>query len=132
MIDKKYENDIYNRNKHLEKRLKNLETEKNLMNKEIKRLENEFNGLRNELDRLRQPPLVVAVIVNINEDMGEITVLASSGTMFVVDASKKALKKKLEPGMFVSLNQRTFAIMDVLSITSEEVWSAKRKIYKIY
>ena len=117
---------------HLEKRLRHLETEKQLLDAERLRLEQELNSLRKEIDRLRDPPLVAAVIVSLNEDKDEVTVLSSTGPIFVVKPSRKVKNKKLEPGMFVSLNQRTFAIMDILSITKEEIRSAKSQVFREY
>ncbi|MHA1241318.1 MAG: hypothetical protein ACTSQU_11065 [Promethearchaeota archaeon] len=118
--------------RHLEKRLRNLETEKQLLDAERLRLEQELSSLRNEIDRLREPPLVTAVIISISEDTGKATVLSSTGPLFTVSISRKVKNQKLEPGMFVNLNQRTFAIMDVLSITKEDIRSAKSKLYREY
>ena len=118
--------------RHLEKRLRNLETEKQLLDAERLRLEQELNSLRNEIDRLREPPLVTAVIVSVSVDKKKATVLSSTGPLFTVNTSRKVKNLKLEPGMFVNLNQRTFAIMDVLSITKEDIRSAKSKLYREY
>ena len=118
--------------RHMEKRLRNLETEKQLLDAERLRLEQELHSLRNEIDRLREPPLVAAVIVSLNEDKDEVNVLSSTGPIFVVKPSRKVKNKELKPGMFVSLNQRTFAIMDILSITKEEIRSAKSQVFREY
>ena len=114
----------------LEKRLRNLETEKQLFDAERLRLEEKLNNYKNEVDRLRESPLVAAVIVSVNEEKGRATIISSTGPMFVVNISRKLRNQKLENGMFVGLNQRTFAIMEILSITREEVQLAKSKIYK--
>ncbi len=101
--------------RHLEKRLRNLETEKQLLDAERLRLEQELHGLRNEIDRLREPPLVSATIIDIlDENKGRSIVKSSTGPSFVVNASRKVKNDKLTPGMRVALNQRTFAIMEVL------------------
>ena len=117
---------------HLEMRLKNFETERQLLDAERLRLEEELNNYKNEVERLRESPLVAAVIVGVNEEKGRATIISSTGPMFVVNLSRKVRNQKLENGMFVGLNQRTFAIMEILSITKEEVRSAKSKIYKEY
>ena len=96
------------------------------------RLEEKVDSLINEIDRLREPPLVVAVIVKIHEEPGKVIVLSSTGPMFVVAPSRKIKNQKLEPGMFVSLNQRTFAIMEILSLTKEDIMSARSHLYKEY
>jgi len=101
--------------RHLEKRLRNLETEKQLLDAERLRLEQELHSLRNEIDRLREPPLVSATIIDIlDENKGRAIVKSSTGPSFVVNASRKVKNEKLNPGMRVALNQRTFAIMEVL------------------
>ena len=117
---------------HLEMRLKNFEIERQLLDAERLRLEEELSIYENEVERLREPPLVAAVIVGVNEEKGKATIISSTGPMFLVNLSRKIRNQKLEPGMFVGLNQRTFAIMEILSITKEEVRLAKSKIYKEY
>lgn len=100
--------------RHLEKRLRNLETEKQLLDAERLRLEQELHSLRNEIDRLREPPLVSATIIDFIDDKGRAIVKSSTGPSFVVNASRKVKNEKLTPGRRVALNQRTFAIMEVL------------------
>jgi len=100
--------------RHLEKRLRNLETEKQLLDAERLRLEQELHSLRNEIDRLREPPLVSATIIDFIDDKGRAIVKSSTGPSFVVNASRKVKNENLAPGMRVALNQRTFAIMEVL------------------
>jgi len=100
--------------RHLEKRLRNLETEKQLLDAERLRLEQELHSLRNEIDRLREPPLVSATIIDFLDEKGRAIVKSSTGPSFVVNASRKVKNEKLDPGMRVALNQRTFAIMEVL------------------
>ncbi len=100
--------------RHLEKRLRNLETEKQLLDAERLRLEQELSSLRNEIDRLREPPLVSATVIDILEDSGKVIVKSSTGPSFVVNPSRKVKNENLTPGMRVALNQRTFAIMEIL------------------
>jgi proteasome regulatory subunit len=100
--------------RHLEKRLRNLETEKQLLDAERLRLEQELHSLRNEIDRLREPPLVSATIIDFLDEKGRAIVKSSTGPSFVVNSSRKVKNEKLTPGMRVALNQRTFAIMEVL------------------
>ncbi len=101
--------------RHLEKRLRNLETEKQLLDAERLRLEQELHSLRNEIDRLREPPLVSASVIDILDDKkGRAIVKSSTGPSFVVNTFTKGREKKLKAGMRVALNQRTFAIMEIL------------------
>lgn len=99
--------------RHLERRLRSLETEKQLLDAERLRLERELHALRNELDRLRQPPLIAATILDVLGARRAI-VKSSTGPQFVVNITKKLKRKKIEAGMRVALNQRTFAIVDEL------------------
>ncbi|MHA1471875.1 MAG: proteasome-activating nucleotidase, partial [Promethearchaeota archaeon] len=100
--------------RHLEKRLRNLETEKQLLDAERLRLEQELSSLRNEIDRLREPPLVSATVIDLLEDSGKVIVKSSTGPSFVVNPSRKVKNESLTPGLRVALNQRTFAIMEIL------------------
>lgn len=100
--------------RHLEKRLRNLETEKQLLDAERLRLEQELHSLRNEIDRLREPPLVSATVIDLLDENGRAIVKSSTGPSFVVNTSRKVRNEKIDPGMRVALNQRTFAIMEVL------------------
>ena len=101
--------------RHLEKRLRNLETERQLLDAERLRLEQELHSLRNEIDRLREPPLVSATVIDILDDVkGRAIVKSSTGPSFVVNASRKVKNEKITPGLRVALNQRTFAIMEIL------------------
>ena len=101
--------------RHLEKRLRNLETEKQLLDAERLRLEQELHSLRNEIDRLREPPLVTATVIDILDEIkGRAVVKSSTGPSFVVNASRKVKNEKLTSGLRVALNQRTFAIMEIL------------------
>jgi proteasome regulatory subunit len=116
--------------KNLEKRLRNLETEKQLLDAERLRLEQELHSLRNEIDRLREPPLLGAVVVSILEqEKPRVVVATSNGPFLVVNLSRRVKDKKIGPGTIVALNQRTYAIMEVLPITSEELKEAKELIF---
>jgi len=109
------ENYLVNYIQHLEKRLRNLETDKQLLEGERLRLEQEVHGLRNEIDQLREPPLITATIIDVLDDTSDrVIVKSSTGPTFVVKPSKMVKNEKLKPGLSVALNQRTFAIMELL------------------
>lgn len=99
--------------RHLERRLRSLETEKQLSETERLRLEKELHNYRNELDRLRQPPLIGATITDILED-NRVVVKSSTGPVFIVNVSRKIKPSELEAGMRVALNQRNFAVVEVM------------------
>ncbi|MHA1130441.1 MAG: proteasome-activating nucleotidase [Candidatus Helarchaeota archaeon] len=99
--------------KHLERKIRALEAEKQLIESEKIRLDREVRSIRSELDRMRQPPLVTADIVDILED-GRIIVKSTTGPQFVVKFSKSVSRNELTPGVRVALNQRTFSIVEIL------------------
>jgi proteasome regulatory subunit len=101
--------------RHLERRLRSLETEKQLLETERLRLDKELHSLRTELDRLRQPPLIGATLTDILEDHRAI-VKSSTGPTFVVNVSRKIEPSQLISGNRVALNQRNFAVVEVLPI----------------
>jgi proteasome regulatory subunit len=103
--------------KHLERRVRSLETEKQLVDSERIRLERELHSLRTEIEKARQPPLIAAQVIDIMED-GRAVVKSSTGPNFVVYISK-TIPKPLFPGARVALNQRTFSIVEILPQTKD-------------
>jgi proteasome regulatory subunit len=99
--------------RHLERRLRALETEKQILQAERSRLEKETQTLRTELEKLRQSPLITASIIEMLED-GRAIVKSSTGPNFVVHVASSIQKDKLQPGALVALNQRSFAITQEL------------------
>jgi proteasome regulatory subunit len=103
--------------KHLERRVRSLETEKQLVDAERIRIERELHSLRAEIEKARQPPLIAAQVIDILDD-GRAVVKSSTGPNFVVYVSK-TLPKNLFPGVRVALNQRTFSIVEILPQTKD-------------
>jgi proteasome regulatory subunit len=99
--------------RHLERRLRALETEKQILQAERSRLEKETQTLRTELEKLRQSPLITATVTEMLED-GRAIVKSSTGPNFVVHVASSIPKDKLQPGALVALNQRSFAITQEL------------------
>jgi len=99
--------------RHLERRLRALETEKQILQAERSRLEKETQTLRTELEKLRQSPLITATIIEMLED-GRAIVKSSTGPNFVVHVAASIQKNNLQPGALVALNQRSFAITQEL------------------
>ncbi|MHA1651478.1 MAG: proteasome-activating nucleotidase [Candidatus Helarchaeota archaeon] len=99
--------------KHLERKIRALEAEKQIIESEKIRLDREVRSIKSELDRMRQPPLVTADVVDVLED-GRIIVKSTTGPQFVVKYSKSISTEDLTPGTRVALNQRTFSIVEVL------------------
>ena len=99
--------------RHLERRLRALETEKQILHAERSRLEKETQTLRTELEKLRQSPLITATVVEILDD-GRAVVKSSTGPNFVVHVASSISRDRLSPGMRVALNQRSFAVTQEL------------------
>ncbi|TFF87074.1 AAA family ATPase [Candidatus Thorarchaeota archaeon] len=99
--------------RHLERRLRALETEKQILQAERSRLEKETQTLRTELEKLRQSPLITATVIDILED-GRAIVKSSTGPNFVVHVASSISRDRLHPGMRVALNQRSFSVTQEL------------------
>ena len=84
---------LLNYTKHLERRLRMLETEKQLLDAERVRLERELNALRMEIERLKYPPLIAATVTEILSD-GRVIVKSSTGPNFVVHVSPMVPREK--------------------------------------
>jgi len=109
--------------RHLERRLRALETEKQILQAERSRLEKETQTLRTELEKLRQSPLITASIIDLLED-GRAIVKSSTGPNFVVHVASSISAEKLQPGAMVALNQRSFAITEELPPSRDPIIQA--------
>ena len=117
--DQYYEetNYLVNYSKHLERRLRALETEKQLLDAERMRLERELQVIRSELEKLRTPPLLAGYVIEVLTD-GRAIVKSSTGPQFVVQVSR-SLINKVSSGSKVALNQRNFALVELLPASED-------------
>lgn len=99
--------------KDLERKIRNLEAEKQLIESEKIRLDREVQSIKTELDRMRQPPLLTACVVKKLKD-GRIIVRSSTGPEFIVKYTKNISPDDLKPGVHIALNQRTFSIVEII------------------
>ncbi len=99
--------------RHLERRLRNLESTKSKIERELLSSQRDLANLRQELDRLRQPPLISATLTDVLEDKRAV-VKSSSGPSFIVNVARKVDFDILKVNDRVALNQRTFSIMERL------------------
>ncbi len=99
--------------RHLERQARRLEKEKQVVESERLRLQRELNNIRGELNRLRTPPLFAGTLIEMIDDSRAV-VKSSSGPQFIVNVSKKVDEEQLKPNARVALNQRTFAVVEVL------------------
>ncbi len=104
-----------------------LITELQLLDTERLRLEQELRSLRKEVDRLREPPLLGAFVVDVKED--NILIMSTLGSFYIYNKNMKINGTELEPGMFVALNQRTSAIIDIFPVSSEQLKKARESLF---
>jgi len=98
---------------HLERQARQLETEKQMVESERLRLQREVNNLKVELERLRSPPLFMGYIVELLDNKTAV-VRSTTGPNLVVSISRQVDINNLKPDTRVALNQRTFAIVNIL------------------
>ncbi len=103
---------------HLERQARQLETEKQMVESERLRLQREVNNLKVELERLRSPPLFMGYIVEVLDNKTAV-VRSTTGPNLVVTISRHVEIKDLIPDTRVALNQRTFAIVNILPTTQD-------------
>jgi proteasome regulatory subunit len=99
--------------RHLERRLRSLESTKSKLERELLAAQRDLANLRQELDRLRQPPLISAVVTDVLDDKRAV-VKSSSGPSFIVNISRKIDLENVKVNDRVALNQRTFSVMEKL------------------
>ncbi len=113
--DLKNEEYLSSYNKHLEKRLRNLETEIQLLENTRKKLEKEVFGLRDELTILNEPAQITGTVIDVLDETNErIIIKSSTGPDYVVKVHKDKKNEKFHSGMEVSLSQRDYSILDIL------------------
>ncbi len=101
--------------RHLEKKVKEYEIDVNLLRNSITKVEFEVNSLRSEIERLSDLPLLSGYIIDILDDMNDRAIVdMPPNSSFVVRISNRLQKEKIVPGLHVALNQRNYAVMEIL------------------
>ncbi len=101
------------RNVRLMEDLQNAENEKRYSEGENFRLQKELSRLRAENERLKSPPLIIGSLRDVLPD-NRVVVKSSTGPDFIVSVSEYITPKELIPGVRVSLNKQSLAVMSVL------------------
>ncbi len=109
--------------RHLERKIRTLETEKQLIDNERMRMEREIASMRNDLEQMKRSPLITGQIVDLL-DNNRAVVRSSSGPSFVVNVIKSIDSNLLKPNARVALNQRNFAIVEILPQQKDPMVSA--------
>jgi len=99
--------------RYLEQKLRDLEIEFQALTEEKERLIQEVEMLRDKIRRLLTPPLIEAYVIEVLDDDRAI-VKSSTGPNLIVQISNDIDKNRLYPNTRVALNQRTFAIVEIL------------------
>jgi proteasome regulatory subunit len=100
---------------YLEKKIKNHDNEVQLLKAELTRLEYEVNSLKAEIERLGELPLITGDIIDVLDNKNSRAIVNSPpNASYVVSVSNRLKNEKLFPGLSVALNQRNFAIMEIL------------------
>ncbi len=92
--------------RRLESKIRELEAE-------ITVLQREVDFYKNEIDKLLSPPLIEAVVLEVLDDDRAI-VKSTTGPNLIVHISGLVDRSKVRPGVYVALNQRGSAIVEVL------------------
>lgn len=92
--------------RHLERRVRELEVERNALKREL-------DYYRSEVEKLLSPPLIEAQLLEVLDD-GRAVVKSSTGPNLIVHVSESIDRDKLRPGAIVALNQRGSTIVEIL------------------
>jgi len=115
--EENFSGDTYIRNLEQQKyflgQIQKLDKERRRLQMQNQLITEQRDKLQNSIERLRQPPLITAQLTSLLED-GRAIVKSSTGPQFVVQISPIITKEELIVGSKVALNQRTFAIVEVM------------------
>jgi proteasome regulatory subunit len=101
------------RNLELREQLRQVESDKRYIETQKIRYEREVRKLKSEVDQLRSPPLVIGTITDVL-DANRVIIRSSAGPRFLVKSSLCIDPENLKPGLRVTLNQQSLAVIDVL------------------
>jgi proteasome regulatory subunit len=102
-----------NRNLELREQLRQIESDKRYIETQKIRYEREVRKLKSEIEQLRSPPLVIGTITDVI-DSNRVIIRSSAGPRFLVRSSLCIDPEKLKPGVRVTLNQQSLAVVDIL------------------
>ncbi|MBP1927869.1 proteasome regulatory subunit [Methanolinea mesophila] len=101
------------RNLELREQLRQVESDKRYIETQKIRYEREVRKLKSEIEQLRSPPLVIGTITDVL-DANRVIIRSSAGPRFLVKSSLCIDPENLKPGLRVTLNQQSLAVVDVL------------------
>ena len=101
------------RNLELREQLRQVESDKRYIETQKIRYEREVRKLKSEIEQLRSPPLVIGTITDVL-DANRVVIRSSAGPRFLVKSSLCIDPENLKPGLRVTLNQQSLAVVDIL------------------
>jgi len=101
------------RNLELREQLRQVESDKRYIETQKIRYEREVRKLKSEIEQLRSPPLVIGTITDVL-DTNRVIIRSSAGPRFLVKSSLCIDPENLKPGIRVTLNQQSLAVVDIL------------------
>lgn len=101
--------------RYLEKKIKNYEIEINLLKESKTKVELEIKRLRGDTDRFSELPLISGYITDILDENNDRAIVDTPpSSSFIVRICGSLQKEKIVPGLHVGLNQRNYAVMEIL------------------
>ncbi|MBY9003652.1 MAG: proteasome-activating nucleotidase [Candidatus Lokiarchaeota archaeon] len=106
--------------RHLESRIKVIETDNQLLRFEISKLNDDLKTINKEIESLVETPLLVGTVIDVLDENGERMIIkASTNVEYVVKSTQKVRENKVFTGTNVALNQRSFSVVDTLPTTND-------------
>ncbi|MFX1364471.1 MAG: proteasome-activating nucleotidase [Promethearchaeota archaeon] len=101
--------------RYLEKKIKNYEIEINLLKASTAKAESEIKRLQGDVDRLSELPLISGYITDVLDDINDRAIVdCPPNSSFIVRICGRLQKMRIVPGLHVGLNQRNYAVMEIL------------------
>ncbi|MFW9989941.1 MAG: proteasome-activating nucleotidase [Candidatus Odinarchaeota archaeon] len=101
--------------RYLEKKIKNYEIEISLLKESKTKVELEIKRLISDIDRFSELPLISGYITDILDDNNDRAIVDTPpSSSFIVRICGRLQKEKIIPGKHVGLNQRNYAVMEIL------------------
>ncbi len=102
---------------YLEKKIREMETQKNLLKAQLSNLKLEIESLRTETSRFYELPLLSGHILDVLDDKNDRAIVdCHPNASYIVRISNKLQKEKIIPGFHVALNNRNFTVLDILPL----------------
>ena len=100
---------------YLENKIRKISNDIQLLKEQLSKVGYKANDLRSEIDRFSELPLLSGNVIDVlDEENNRAIVNCPPNASYVVRVSSKLQNEKLNPGLHVALNNRNYAIMEIL------------------